>query len=294
MPFIQSEKNTGKPVNIYYEDYGKGQPVVLIHGWPVDHKMWEYQVNELPKHGMRVIAYDRRGFGMSDKPWSGYDYTTLAGDLKAVLDELDLHDVVLVGFSMGGGEVARYCSLYNSERVAKIALVSSVTPYLLKTDTNPDGVEQEMFDQMATQLQNDRPAFLANFGKQFFGVEWMSHPVSNQILDWIQSLALCGSPKATLECLHAFSQTDFRDDVASINVPALIIHGDGDKTVPIDTSGRQSAVLIKNSTFKIYDGAPHGLFITEKENLNTDLINFINGTSVSDYTMADKDEAHVF
>lgn len=294
MPYIQSEKNTIRPVNIYYEDYGKGEPIVLIHGWPVDHRMWEYQLNELPKHNIRVIAYDRRGFGQSDKPWDGYDYTTLANDLKAVLEELDLRDVVLAGFSMGGGEVARYCGLYNSERVSKVVLISAVTPFLLKTDTNPDGVEKEMFDQMITQIKNDRPAFLRNFGKQFFGVEWMNHPVSSDILEWMQGLALQGSSKATIECLKSFSQTDFRDDVASIHVPALIIHGNSDKTVPMDCTGKQAALLIKNSTFKIYDGAPHGLFYTEKENLTTDLINFINGTMVSDYTVDEKDEAHVF
>ncbi len=294
MPYIQSEKNTGKPVNIYYEDAGQGQPVVLIHGWPVDHNMWEYQLNELPKHGIRVISYDRRGFGMSDKPWGEYDYTTLANDLKALLEQLDLNDVVLAGFSMGGGEVARYCSLYNSERVSKVILISAVTPYMLKTDTNPDGVEKEMFDQMLMQLQEDRPAFLATFGKQFFGVNLMNHPVSDEILNWMQSLALCGSSKATIECLKAFSSTDFRDDVQSINIPTLIIHGDSDKTVPIDTAGKQSAALIKNSIFKIYEGAPHGLFITEKEQLNNDLIDFITGTNVSEYAVDEKDEAHVF
>ena len=139
MPYIKSGKETAKPVNIYYEDWGSGKPVVLIHGWPVTHEMWEYQLTELPKQGLRCIDYDRRGFGQSDKPWDGYDYTTMANDLKALLDELDLQDVTLVGFSMGGGEVARYCSLYNCARVSKVVLISSVTPYLLQTDTNPDG-----------------------------------------------------------------------------------------------------------------------------------------------------------
>jgi non-heme chloroperoxidase len=293
MPYIKSGNGGDTPVEIYYEDWGTGKPVVLIHGWPVSHEMWEYQLTELPKHGIRCIAYDRRGFGQSDKPWKGYDYTSMANDLKALLDGLDLHDVTLAGFSMGGGEVARYCSLYNCERVSKVVLVSAVTPYMLKTDTNPDGVEQEMFDQMLGQLLEDRPAFLSNFGKQFFGVDWMSHPVSNDILDWMKSLALSSSPKAIIECLDSFSQTDFRDEIESIKVPTLIIHGDSDKTVPIDTAGKHTAEMIKGSIFKIYEGAPHGLFITEKHKLNEDLISFINKGTVSEY-VSEREEINVF
>jgi non-heme chloroperoxidase len=293
MPYIKSGKDSGKPVKIYYEDWGSGKPVVLIHGWPVSHEMWEYQLTELPKNGIRCIAYDRRGFGQSDKPWDGYDYTSMANDLKALLDELDLHDVTLAGFSMGGGEVARYCSLYNCARVSKVILVSAVTPYMLKTDSNPDGVEQEMFDQVLGQLLEDRPAFLDNFGRQFFGVDWMNHPVSNGILEWMKGLALCSSPKAIIECLDSFSQTDFRDEMRSITVPALIIHGDSDKTVPIDTAGKHAAAMIKGSVFKIYEGAPHGLFITEKHKLNEDLISFINNGTVSEY-VSETEEVTVF
>lgn len=274
MSYIQSNASAS-PVSLFYSDYGTGKPVVFIHGWPLSHEMWEYQLNELPKHGYRCIAYDRRGFGKSTKPWSGYDYTTLAGDLKAVLDELNLNDVTLVGFSMGGGEVVRYCSLFGCARIAKVVLVSSVAPYLLKTDDNPDGVPKEMFVQFAGKIKEDRADFLATFGKIFYGVTLISHPVSQAMLDWNQMLAMLGSPKATLDCMESFSSTDFRREMDRITVPALVIHGDADKTVPIEPTGKQAARLIPNATYKVYEGAPHGLFYTEKEKLNADLLAFI-------------------
>ncbi|MBC7651645.1 MAG: alpha/beta hydrolase, partial [Deinococcales bacterium] len=170
MPYITSIITSQKPVNIFYQDWGSGNPVILIHGWPVSHEMWEYQMNELSKNGVRVIAYDRRGFGKSDKPWNGYDYDTLAADLKALIDELKLDNVTLVGFSMGGGEVARYLSLYGSNHIAKAVFVSAVVPFLLQTDSNPNGVPKVAFDGMEEKLTTDRPEFLASFGKQFFGV----------------------------------------------------------------------------------------------------------------------------
>src|SRR5688500_5984743 len=174
MSYIKSASG----VNLFYEDWGTGQPVVLIHGWPLSHEMWEAQLTELPQQGLRCIAYDRRGFGKSSKPWQGYDYDTLADDLKAVLDELDLNDVTLVGFSMGGGEVVRYLSKYGSARVSKAVLLGAVTPFLLKTSDNANGAPQEVFDGMIEKIREDRPAFLADFGKQFFGVNLLSHPVS--------------------------------------------------------------------------------------------------------------------
>lgn len=275
MPFIKSSRNSATPVEIYYEDWGTGKPVVFIHGWPLDHQMWEYQLTDLANQGLRCIAYDRRGFGKSDRPWEGYDYNTMAGDLKALLDELDLNDVTLVGFSMGGGEVARYFGLYGEERVSKAVLISSVVPYMLKTNDNPDGVPQEMFDEFVQKLKEDRPGFLDNFGKIFYGVNLIKHPVSSEFLHWSWRIATSGSLKATLDCLYAFSQTDFRRDAAAINVPVLIIHGDSDKTVPIDPSARQAARLIPNAKLIEYAGAPHGLFYTEKEKLNKDLLEFI-------------------
>jgi len=277
MPFVKSAQNAETPVEIYYEVWGTGKPVVFIHGWPLDHQMWEYQLIELANRGLKCIAYDRRGFGKSDRPWQGYDYNTMAGDLKALLDELDLNDVTLVGFSMGGGEVARYFGLYGGSRVSKVVLVSSVVPYMLKTNDNPDGVPQEMFDEFVQKLKEDRPGFLDTFGKIFYGVNLIKHPVSSEFLHWSWRIATSGSPRATLDCMYAFSQTDFRGDAAAINVPALIIHGDSDKTVPIDTSARKAVGLIPNAKLIEYEGAPHGLFYTEKERLNKDLFEFISG-----------------
>lgn len=276
MAFIESKNGTSAPVKIFYQDLGEGKPVVLIHGWPLTSDSWEYQLNKLPEHGFRVIAYDRRGFGKSDKPWGNYDYNTLAGDLKALLDELNLHEVTLVGFSMAGGEVIRYLSLYGSERIAKIALVSSIVPYLLKTDDNPEGVPQEMFDEFETQLRDDRPKFLATFGKQFYNDSLLTPAVSSETLDWTQMMALTGSGKATIECMKSFSTTDFRSESSSVKVPVLIIHGDDDKTVPIKTSGDEAARLLPQAEYIVYEGAPHGLFITEKEKLTADLVSFIS------------------
>lgn len=277
MPYVKSTQNNATPVEIYYEDTGKGKPVIFIHGWPLDQQMWEYQLIELADKGLRCITYDRRGFGKSGRPWDGYDYNTMAGDLKALLEELDLKDVTIVGFSMGGGEIARYFGLYGGERVSKVVLVSSVVPYMLKTNDNPDGVPQEMFDQFVQKLKDDRPEFLDQFGKIFYGVNIIKHPVSSEFLHWSWRIATSGSAKATLDCLYAFSQTDFRRDASAINVPTLIIHGDSDKTVPIDTSARQAVRLIPDAKLIEYEGAPHGLFYTEKEKLNKDLLEFILG-----------------
>ncbi len=274
MPFIKSSQNNAAPKNIYYNDLGKGKNVVFIHGWPLSSEMWEYQVNELYKY-YRCITYDRRGFGKSTWPSEGYDYDTLAGDLKSVLDELDLQDVTLVGFSMGGGEIAKYFSLYGGERVSKVVLISTVVPYMLKTDSNPDGTPKEAFEGMMEKMLDDRPAFLQSFGKTFFGVGLVSHPVSDAFLDNNLVRAMNSSSIATSECAKSFAFTDFRDDVKKIHVPTLIIHGDADKIVPIKAAGQHSAEMISNSIFKIYEGAPHGLWYTEKEKLNQDLRDFI-------------------
>lgn len=279
MPFINTQPNAlGNSVKLFYEDLGTGKPVVFIHGWPLNHEMWEYQLAELPKHGLRCIAYDRRGFGKSDRPWEYYDYDTLADDLKAVLEQLDLRQVTLVGFSMGGGEIARYIGKYGTERLEKVVLISAVTPFMLQTNDNTEGVPKENFDDMVNKLSQDRPAFLADFGKKFYGVTLLSHPVSQQLLDWNLMLCLMSSPKATVDCVRSFSETDFRNDVPQITVPTLIIHGDADKTVPIAISGNKTAALLPHATYKVYEDAPHGLFITEKEQLNADLMAFIGVT----------------
>ncbi len=278
MKFIKStDKASGEEVKLAYFDYGKGAPVVMLHGWPVSKEMFEYQLQPLVDAGLRVIAYDRRGFGKSDQPWSSYDYDTLTDDLKAVIDGLDLNDVTLVGFSMGGGEVARYFTRYGGAKVSKAVLISSVVPYLPQTDDNPNGVPQDKLQDMSEQAKDDRIGFMETFFKQFYGVGFLNKPVSTPFLNYNISLASVASGKATLECMKSFAFTDFRQDAANINVPTLIIHGDADKTVPIETSGQRAAELIKNNQFIVYEGAPHGLHYTEKERLNQDLINFITG-----------------
>ncbi|WP_458072252.1 alpha/beta fold hydrolase [Rhodanobacter sp. BL-MT-08] len=270
-----NQDRSGEPVELFYEDVGSGAPVVLIHGWPVSQQMWENQILTLANKGFRVISYDRRGFGDSSKPWDGYDYDTLADDLKGLLTGLDLTGVTLVGFSMGGGEIARYMSRHGGERVSKVAFISAVTPFMLKTDDNPHGVDKSTFDGMVEGITKDRPDFLEAFAKGFFGVSALHHSVSSAVLDWNQSLALRASLKATLDCVRSFSETDFRDDLKKISVPTLIVHGKSDKTVPFEASGELTAKLIPSATLKAYDGAPHGLYITHKDKLNEDLLAFL-------------------
>ncbi len=266
---------SGDDIKLHYQDLGTGNPVVLIHGWPLSGAMWDYQLAELPKHNLRVIAYDRRGFGQSAKPFDGYNYDTFADDLKALLDALDLHNVTLVGFSMGGGEIARYMGRHGGARVSRVVFVGSVTPYLLKDDSNPDGVPKDTFDDMVKQINKDRADFLQTFGKQFYGVSLVSHPVSQAHLDGDFMRAYLASHKATVDCVRAFSETDFRQDLTQIQVPALIIHGDADKTVPIESSGELTANALPNAQYIVYDGAPHGLFYTEKDRLTQDLLTFM-------------------
>jgi non-heme chloroperoxidase len=278
MPYIKTSKSSlSNPVNLYYEDTKVGKPVIFIHGWPLNSNMWEYQVNELSLQGIRCITYDRRGFGKSDRPLNGYDYDSLAADLKTIIDELSLESVTLVGFSMGGGEVARYIGRYGTNNIEKVVLVGSVTPYMLKQDDNPDGMPMEDFETFARKLRDDRPAFISEFGKSFYGIGFLSQPVSDAFLDWNQTLAMQASPFATLACLQSFSTTDFRNDLSKFDIPTLIIHGDNDKTVPINISGHKTAALIPHAEFKIYVGEPHGLFYTQKDSLNGDLLDFIVG-----------------
>ena len=267
---------TSDQTKLYVKDWGAGRPVILMSGWPLSSDSWDDQAMALANSGFRTIAYDRRGFGRSSQPWSGYDYDTLADDLAAVIDQTGAKDAVLVGFSMGGGEVARYMSRHGGKSVSQAVLVSSVVPYMLKTSDNPDGTDQAVFDKMAEGIKEDRAKFFAGFFKDFFGVNLLSHPASAELMEWARSQAMQASLKATLACAKSFASTDFRADLAAFNVPTLIIHGTDDKTVPIDAAGRAAASGIAQATLIEYDGAPHGLFATEKDRLTLDLLQFVS------------------
>lgn len=272
MPYITTRDQT----KLYVKDWGTGRPVILIHGWPLSADSWDDGAMALADAGFRTIAYDRRGFGRSDQPWGGYDYDTLSDDLADVIESSGATDVALVGFSMAGGEVARCLSRHGGKNVSQAALISSVVPYMLKTDDNPDGVDPAQFALMTAGMKKDRALFFAAFFKDFYGVGLVSHPVSDQLLENSCDVAMQASLKATLACAAAFGTTDFRPDLAAFTVPTLIIHGDADKTVPIDATGRAAARGIPHAKLIEYEGAPHGLFATHKERLAGDLLAFLH------------------
>lgn len=266
---------TADKTRLYVKDWGEGPPVVLIHGWPLSSDSWDDQAMAIAEAGHRVIAYDRRGFGRSTQPWSGYDYDTLADDLAAVIQQTGAQGATLVGFSMGGGEVARYMARHGAQSVARCALLSSILPYRLKTEDNPAGTEQAAFDKTALALEADRALFFTGFFKTFFGENSTERLVSAELLEWARGIALQASLKASIACMRAFSSTDFRADLAAFTVPTLLIHGTEDKTVPIAASSRIAALGIAQSTLIEYEGAPHGLFATDKQRLNVDLLAFL-------------------
>lgn len=266
---------TGDNTKLYVKDWGTGRPVILMHGWPLSADSWDNQAMGLADAGFRAIAYDRRGFGRSEQPWNGYNYDTLSDDLASVIKETGARDAAIFGFSMGGGEVARYMSRHKGANVSQAGLISSVVPFMLKTEDNPNGTDQSVFDQMTAAMKEDRAKFFAGFFKDFYGVGLISHPVSDELLEASRNTAMQASLKATLACAKAFATTDFRPDLKSFTVPTLIIHGTEDKTVPIDASGRAAAQGIANSKLIEYDGAPHGLFATHKEQLTADLLAFL-------------------
>lgn len=272
MTYIQTNDNT----KLYVKDWdGGGRPVILMHGWPLSADSWDDQAVAIADAGFRAIAYDRRGFGRSEQPWSGYDYDTLADDLASVIKETGATDAAIIGFSMGGGEVARYMSRHNGQNVVQAGLISSVVPFMLKTEDNPNGTDQSVFDDMTAQMKEDRAKFFASFFKDFYGAGFISSPVSDEVIEWSRFVAMQASLKATLECAKSFSSTDFRPDLAAFKVPTLIIHGTSDKTVPIGAAGRAAAAGIAQSELVEYDGAPHGLFASHKEQLTADLLNFL-------------------
>lgn len=264
-------------IDIYVKDWGQGRPVILIHGWPLSSDMWDQQAMAIAEAGHRVIAYDRRGFGRSGQPWNGYDYDSLADDLADVMRETGAtENVTLIGFSMGGGEVARYMSRHGGKGVVSAALIASVVPYMLQTADNPDGVPQDTFDEIAAGIRQDRASFFRRtFFPQYFGAGLLTQPVSDEVIDMATVTAMQAGLKPTLDCATAFSQTDFRPDLASFRVPTLVIHGTSDKTVPIDTSGRPAAAGIANAALIEYEGAPHGLNMTDSDRLSGDLLEFL-------------------
>ncbi len=272
MPHIKTSDNT----NLYVKDWdGGGRPVILLHGWALSADSWDDQAAVFANAGYRVIAYDRRGFGRSEQPWSGYDYDTLTDDLAAVIKATGAKDATVMGFSMGGGEVARYMSRYNGENIVQAALVSSVVPFMLKTPDNPNGTDQSVFDDMTRQMKEDRAKFFASFYKDFYGVGWVTQPTSDEVIEWSWIVTMQAGLNATLECAKSFSSTDFRPDLPAFKVPTLIIHGTGDKTVPIDAAGRAAAKGIANSKLLEYDGVPHGLLATNKQQATNDLLAFL-------------------
>jgi non-heme chloroperoxidase len=266
------------PVEIHYEDFGHGRPIVLIHGWPLSGRSWENQVSALVEAGHRVIAYDRRGFGASSQPWDGYNYDTFVDDLDALLIHLDLRDAVLVGFSMGGGEVARYIGTYGSERVSGAVFAAAVPPYLYKSDDNPDGgLDDATIAQFEDGVRGDRPAFVKGFVEQFLAAGDKTDLASDETKEYLRDIANFASPKATLDCIAAFGRTDFRDDLANVTVPTLVIHGDSDAIVPFEVSGRRTHEAIAGSTLVVIEGGPHGINATHVDQFNSALLKFLAG-----------------
>ena len=276
MPRIPVGTDAANAIELHYEDQGTGKPVVLIHGWPLSGKSWEKQVPALVEAGYRAIAYDRRGFGSSSQPSDGYDYDTFADDLKTVIDTLELDEVTLVGFSMGGGEVARYIGTYGEDRISKAVLAAAVPPYLYKADDNPDGgLDDAAIEEMENGVRDDRFAFLDGFTRKFFAAGEKSDLISETDRQASIDIAAGASPQATLECIGAFARTDFRDDLGKISVPTLVIHGDSDGIVPFEVSGKRSAAAIATSTLVVVEGAPHGFNATHADEFNRALLDFL-------------------
>jgi non-heme chloroperoxidase len=259
---------------IYYKDWGAGKPVLFSHGWPLDGDMWDSQLNFLAERGYRVIAFDRRGFGRSDQPWDGYNYDTFASDINDLITSLDLQDVTLVGFSMGGGDVSRYIGRYGTSRVKALVLLGAVTPIFGKTADYPQGVDQNVFAGIRDGLRKDRAQFISDFATPFYGTN-AGQTVSQGVLTQTLNIALLASLKGTIDCVTAFGETDFRPDMAKVDVPTLVIHGSNDQVVPFESTGKVAAEMIRGAQLKVYDNAPHGFAVTHQDQLNNDLLAFL-------------------
>ncbi|MES2569045.1 MAG: alpha/beta hydrolase [Verrucomicrobiota bacterium] len=273
MAFIQSSDGT----TIFYRDHGAGKPVVLIHGWCINCDSWEYVMGELPHHGIRCIAYDQRGCGRSDQPWTGYDYDRLADDLASLLESLDLTEATLVGHSMGCGVIVRYLARHGKKRVARAVLVSTPTPFVQKTDDNPDGFDPVFYKGMIAALKKDRPDYIRSLTEAFFGVDGPA--VSQGMKDWAFGLTLQAAPQAALEMCATYFKTDQREELKSIDVPVLLIHGSADQSTPLEITGKKTHDMIPGSRLLVYEGEAHGLYITAAHRLNADLLDFIGPTA---------------
>lgn len=271
MPYVTSTA-TATPVELYYEDHGQGRPVVLIHGWPLSGRAWEQQVVPLVEAGHRVITYDRRGFGASTQPSEGYDYDTLVADLHTLLEHLDLREVTLVGFSMGGGEVARYLGRHGNERIRQAVFASAVPPALHAHDGG--GLDDATIAEFEQGVRGDRLAFLEQFSVDFTSAGDQA-TVSEDLRLYLKQIAAFASPKGTLDCIAAFARTDFRDDVATIGVPTLVLHGDQDGIVPLEVSGQRTADAIDGAQLHVIEGGPHGINASHAEEFNRVLLEFL-------------------
>ena len=275
MSFITVGKENSTSIDLYYEDHGAGKPVILIHGFPLSGASWEKQTAALLAAGHRVITYDRRGFGQSGKPTTGYDYDAFTSDLHALVTTLNLREFDLVGFSMGGGEVARYLGIHGSERVGKAVFISSVPPYLLKADDNPEGVDGSVFTGIKEAIVADRFAFLSGFFANFYNVDILGGTrISEQAVQASWNIAASASPTATLACVDTWG-TDFRSDLARTTIPTLIIHGDADRIVPIGASGNRTHSEVKDSQLVVVEGGPHCITWTHAEQVNSALLDFL-------------------
>jgi non-heme chloroperoxidase len=275
MPYVNVGRENSGLIDLYYEDHGEGRPVVLIHGWPLSGRSWEKQLPALLGAGYRVITYDRRGFGESSKPTSGYDYDTLSADLHALVTHLDLRDVALVGFSMGGGEVARYVGTYGTERVSRAVFMAAIPPFLRKTPDNPSGIDAEVFEGIKAGIVADRPAFLAQFLANFYSVDTLGgSKISDEAVRLSWNVAAGASPVGTLACVSAWL-TDFRADLARFDLPTLVVHGDDDRILPAASTGGQTHALVPGSRYVVVEGGPHGLNWTHAEEVNRALLEFL-------------------
>ncbi len=274
MPYISVGKESSKDIEIYYKDWGSGQPIVFSHGWPLSADAWEDQMFFLASRGYRCIAHDRRGHGRSSQPWSGNDMDTYADDLAKLAEALDLKNAIHVGHSTGGGEVARYIGRHGTKRVAKAVLIGAVPPLMLKTPNNPAGTPMEAFDQIRAAVLADRSQFWKDLSLTFYGYNRAGAKISEGVREsfWLQGM-MCGFPGSYF-CVKAFSETDLTEDLKKFDIPTLIMHGDDDQIVPIGASAMLSSKLVKDAKLEIYEGAPHGMCTTHKDKVNEDLLAF--------------------